>query len=247
MSNLFEIFYIEDDVSIAQAVKEYFEQLNYKVTVFSLIEEAKMTMLKFAPAIVLIDWNMPDGQGDDLCRWIRSKREDLPIIFLTARSDNHYVVSGFQNGADDYVAKPFSLEILHSRILAILRRSTKKEEHRLFCDEITLDKEKLSVFYKQEEVVLSSPEYQLLLTLIENKGKTITRKQLLEQIWDNTGNYVNDNTLTVTMKRLREKLHNPTCLKTIRSFGYRMEDTLHTQRSRLMPSMKNSRVVRCIV
>lgn len=226
MSNPLEIFYIEDDVSIAQAVKEYFEQLNYKVTVFQMIEEAKKTMLKFTPAIVLIDWNMPDGQGDDLCRWIRSKWEDIPIIFLTARSDNHYVVSGFQNGADDYVVKPFSLEVLNSRILAILRRSTKKEEHRLFCDEITLDKDKLSVFYKQEEVVLSSPEYQLLLTLIENKGKTITRKQLLEQIWDNTGNYVNDNTLTVTMKRLREKLHNPNCLKTIRSFGYRMEDTV---------------------
>ena len=226
MNNLLEIFYIEDDASIAQAVKEYFEQLNYKVTVFPIIEEAKKTMLKFTPAIVLIDWNMPDGQGDDLCRWIRSKWEELPIIFLTARPDNHYIISGFQNGADDYVVKPFSLEILHSRILAILRRSTKKEEHRLFCDEITLDKDKLSVFYKQEEVVLSSPEYQLLLTLIENKGKTITRKQLLEQIWDNTGNYVNDNTLTVTMKRLREKLHNPTCLKTIRSFGYRMEDTV---------------------
>lgn len=226
MSNPLEIFYIEDDVSIAQAVKEYFEQLNYKVTVFAIVEEAKKTMLKFTPAIVLIDWNMPDGQGDDLCRWIRSKWEELPIIFLTARSDNHYVVSGFQNGADDYVVKPFSLDILHSRILAILRRSMKKEEHRLFCDEIILDKEKLSVFYKQEEVVLSSPEYQLLLTLIENKGKTVTRKQLLEQIWDNNGNYVNDNTLTVTMKRLREKLHNPTCLKTIRSFGYRMEDTV---------------------
>ena len=226
MSNQLEIFYIEDDVSIAQAVKEYFEQLKYKVTVFSMVEEAKRTMLKFTPAIVLIDWNMPDGQGDELCRWIRSKWEELPIIFLTARSDNHYVVSGFQNGADDYVIKPFSLEILHSRILAILRRSSKKEEHRLFCDEITLDKDKLAVFYKQEEVILSSPEYQLLLTLIENKGKTITRKQLLEQIWDNTGNYVNDNTLTVTMKRLREKLHNPNCLKTIRSFGYRMEDTV---------------------
>ena len=226
MSNSLEIFYIEDDAIIAQAVKEYFELLNYKVTFFPMIEEAKKAMLKFTPTIVLIDWNMPDGQGDDLCRWIRSKWEDLPIIFLTARSDNHYVVSGFQNGADDYVVKPFSLEVLHSRILAILRRSTKKEEHRLFCDEITLDKDKLSVFYKQEEVVLSSPEYQLLLTLIENKGKTITRKQLLEQIWDNTGNYVNDNTLTVTMKRLREKLHNPNCLKTIRSFGYRMEDTV---------------------
>ncbi len=226
MSNPLEIFYIEDDVSIAQAVKEYFERLNYKVTVIPMIEEAKKTLLNYVPAIVLIDWNMPDGQGDDLCRWIRSKWEDLPIIFLTARSDNHNIISGFQNGADDYVVKPFSLEILHSRILAILRRSSKKEEHRLSCDEITLDKDKLAVFYNQEEVVLSSPEYQLLLTLIENKGKTITRKQLLEQIWDNTGNYVNDNTLTVTIKRLREKLHNPNCLKTIRSFGYRMEDTV---------------------
>ena len=226
MSNPLDIYYIEDDASIAQAVKEYFEQLNYKVSVFSMIEDAKKALLSYVPTIVLVDWNMPDGQGDNLCRWIRSKWEDLPIIFLTARSDNHYIISGFQNGADDYVVKPFSLEVLHSRILAILRRSTKKEEHRLFCDEITLDKDKLSVFYKQEEVVLSSPEYQLLLTLIENKGKTITRKQLLEQIWDNTGNYVNDNTLTVAMKRLREKLHNPTCLKTIRSFGYRMEDTV---------------------
>lgn len=226
MSNPLNIYYIEDDVSIAQAVKEYFKQLDYKVSVFSMIEDAKKALLSYMPTIVLIDWNMPDGQGDNLCRWIRSKWEDLPIIFLTARSDNHYIISGFQNGADDYVVKPFSLEILHSRILAILRRSTKKEEHKLYCEEITLDKEKLAVFYKQEEVALSSPEYQLLLMLMENKGKTITRKQLLEQIWDCTGNYVNDNTLTVTMKRLREKLHNPTCLKTIRSFGYRMEDTV---------------------
>ena len=226
MNNSFEIFYIEDDVNIAQSVKDYFEQLNYKVSVFSMIEDAKKALLSYIPTIVLIDWNMPDGQGDNLCLWIRSRWEDLPIIFLTARSDNHNIISGFQNGADDYVVKPFSLEVLHSRILAILRRSTKKEKHRLSCDEITLNKDRLAVFYNQEEVVLSSPEYQLLLTLIENKGKTITRKQLLEQIWDNTGNYVNDNTLTVTMKRLREKLHNPTCLKTIRSFGYRMEDTL---------------------
>ena len=84
----------------------------------------------------------------------------------------------------------------------------------------------MAVYYKQEEITISQPEYQLLLLLMENKGKTITREQLLEQIWDSNGNYVNDNTLTVTMKRLREKLHNPSCLKTIRSFGYRMEDSV---------------------
>lgn len=226
MRNIPEIFYVEDDVSIAQAVKEFFEQLNYKVTVFSMIEEAKRALLNYVPTIILIDWNMPDGQGDNLCRWIRSRWAELPIIFLTVRSDTHNMISGFQNGADDYVVKPFSLEVLRSRIDAILRRSIKTEEHRLNCGEIALDKDKLTVFYNQEEVILSFSEYQLLLMLIENKGKTVTRKQLLEQIWDSTGNYVNDNTLTVTMKRIREKLDNPACLKTIRSFGYRMEDTI---------------------
>lgn len=88
-----------------------------------------------------------------------------------------------------------------------------------------LDKEKTAVYCQQEEIVVSQPEYQLLLLLMENKGKTVTRRQILEQVWDSSGNYVNDNTLTVTMKRLREKLHHPLCLKTIRSFGYRMEDT----------------------
>mgnify|MGYP003291751342 CR=1 FL=1 len=226
MNHLLEIYYVEDDVNIAHSVKEYFEPLNFKVTVFSMIADAQRALRNYIPAMVLIDWNMPDGQGDALCQWIRSKWEDLPIIFLTVRSDTSNIISGFQNGADDYVVKPFSLEILHSRILAILRRTRKKEEHKLCCDEIVLDKDKLAVFYKQEEVILSSSEYELLLLLMENKGKTVTRKQLLEQIWDSTGNYVNDNTLTVTMKRLREKLHHPTCLKTIRSFGYRMEDTI---------------------
>ena len=226
MSNISEIFYVEDDVDIAQAVKEYFEQLNYKVTVFTRIEEVKKALINYVPTIILIDWNMPDGQGDNLCGWIRTRWENLPIIFLTVRSDTQNIISGFQRGADDYVCKPFSLEILHSRMLAVLRRSNKREEHKLYCDDIILDKDRLAVFYHQEEVILSSPEYQLLLTLMENKGKTVTRKQLLEQIWDSTGNYVNDNTLTVTMKRLREKLHNPICLKTIRSFGYRMEDTI---------------------
>lgn len=84
----------------------------------------------------------------------------------------------------------------------------------------------MSVFWEQEEILLSQPEYQLLLLLMKNKGKTVTRRQLLEQVWDSNGNYVNDNTLTVTMKRLREKLHNPTCLKTIRSFGYRLEESI---------------------
>ena len=169
---------------------------------------------------------MPDGQGNDLCRWLRLRWLQLPVIFLTVRGDSHDVVGGFQKGADDYVVKPFELEVLHSRILALLRRTGQVKVNCYHCDSLTLDMDKMSVFCDGEELVLSQPEYQILLLLMENKGKTVTRKQLLEKVWDSNGNYVNDNTLTVTIKRLREKLHQPACLKTIRSFGYRMEDTL---------------------
>lgn len=221
-----DVYYVEDDETIAQAVKEYLEQQNCRVTVFGRIADARQALRNHVPAIILVDWNMPDGQGDVLCKWIRFRWRELPVIFLTVRGDAHDIVSGFQNGADDYVVKPFELEVLYSRILALLRRAGQKKETRFFCDHLLLDTEKLSVFCNQEEVLLSQPEYQLLLLLMENKGKTVTRKQLLEQVWDSNGNYVNDNTLTVTMKRLREKLRNPSCLKTIRSFGYRMEDTI---------------------
>ena len=223
---MIDIYCIEDDENIAQSVKTYMEQRDAKVTVLGTIAEARRALRNHTPAIVLLDWNMPDGQGEELCQWIRARWSRLPLIFLTVRGESHDVVSGFQNGADDYVVKPFDLDILYSRILALLRRAGQEEKTRLFCDHLLLDKEKMAVFCDQEEIVLSQPEYQLLLLLMENKGKTVTRKQLLEQIWDSNGNYVNDNTLTVTMKRLREKLQNPSCLKTIRSFGYRMEDSI---------------------
>lgn len=223
---MIDVYYAEDDEVIAQSVKEYLEQQNCKVTVFGTINDIRKALGSHLPSILLLDWNMPDGQGNELCRWIRERWTDLPVIFLTVRGDSRDIIAGFQNGTDDYVVKPFELAILYSRMLALLRRAGKPKGTKLFCDNLTLDKEKMAVYYKQEEITISQPEYQLLLLLMENKGKTITREQLLEQIWDSNGNYVNDNTLTVTMKRLREKLHNPSCLKTIRSFGYRMEDSV---------------------
>ena len=221
------VYYVEDDWDIAESVKTYLEIRQMEVSVFYSIADAKQELMKKRPAILLADRNMPDGNGDELCRWIRRLwGNQLPILYLTVRGETADIVQGFQDGADDYVVKPFELEVLYSRILALLRRSGQTKETRLFCDHLQLDTDKMSVFCEQEEVLLSQPEYQLLLLLMENKGKTVTRKQLLEQVWDSNGNYVNDNTLTVTMKRLREKLHNPTCLKTIRSFGYRMEESI---------------------
>lgn len=150
--------------------------------------------------------------------------KELPVIFLTVRGESQDIVAGFSDGADDYVVKPFELEVLHSRILALLRRTQRVKETSLFCGDIVLDREKIAVYCGLEEVALSQPEYQLLLFLMENKGRTLMRSQILERVWDMNGNYVNDNTLTVTMKRLREKLHHPACIKTVRSFGYRMEE-----------------------
>jgi DNA-binding response OmpR family regulator len=223
---LVDLYYIEDDLNIAFAVKEYLEQKNFKVTIFATLAKAKQDLKEHVPTCVLLDWNMPDGHGDSMCQWIRSNWKELPVIFLTVRSDSIDIVSGFRSGADDYVVKPFELEVLYSRIMALLRRTGNVAEQYLSCDGIMIDQNRHTVFCYSEEIRLSEVEYQLLLYLMQNKGKTVTREKILEQVWDVKGNYVNNNTLTVTIKRMRDKLHQPECLKTVRSVGYRMEDTI---------------------
>lgn len=218
------IYYIEDDENIARLVSEYLNRQGCSVSIFPTIAGAKEAFAGKLPTLALVDWNMPDGTGSAFCQWIRARWKDLPVIFITVRGDSRDIVSGFQNGADDYVVKPFELEVLYSRIQALLRRTRDVAGKYLSCGEISLDREKRQVYRNGAEVPLSPVEYQLLLTLLENKGRTVTRQSLLEKIWDSSGNFVNDNTLTVTMKRLREKLQQPSCLKTVRSVGYRMEE-----------------------
>ncbi len=221
-----DLYYVEDDPHIAGIVKEYLEQRDFRVTVCPTLSQARQALEERVPALVLLDWNMPDGRGDSLCQWIRRSRKELPIIFLTVRGDSADIVRGFQNGADDYVVKPFALEVLHSRILALLRRAGNVTGQYLSCDGIVIDRSRQTVSCHGDEVTLSPAEYQLLLYLMQNKGKTVTREKILEQIWDLNGSYVNDNTLTVTVKRLRDKLGAPECLRTVRSVGYRMEDRI---------------------
>ena len=223
---MIELYYAEDDAHIAGIVKEYLEQKNIRVTICDTFAAVRQALKVRVPTIVLLDWNMPDGHGDDLCRWIRGTWKELPVIFLTVRGDSRDIVTGFQSGADDYVVKPFALEVLYSRIQALLRRTGNVASQYLSCDGIVIDLNRRLVSCQSEEVCLSLAEYQLLLYLMQNKGRTVTRERILEQVWDLNGNYVNNNTLTVTVKRLRDKLHQPPCLKTVRSVGYRMEDTI---------------------
>lgn len=222
---MMDLYYMEDDLSIAGAVKEYLEQKGFRVTICATLVQAREALNMQVPALVLLDWNMPDGRGDSLCQWIRSNFQDLPVMFLTVRGDSGDIVSGFQSGADDYVVKPFELEVLYSRILALLRRSGNVAKQYLSCGGIMVDTNRRTVFCHSKEVHLSAAEYDLLLYLMQNKGRTVTREKILEEVWDVHGNYVNNNTLTVTMKRLRDKLYQPDCLITVRSVGYRMEDT----------------------
>ncbi|MCI8543464.1 MAG: response regulator transcription factor [Lachnospiraceae bacterium] len=223
---MIELCYVEDNPDLADTVKQYLAQKGFCVTVCATLAQARQTLQANVPTLVLLDWNMPDGRGDRLCQWIRSRWKELPVIFLTVRGDSADIVSGFKSGADDYVVKPFELEVLYSRILALLRRTRDTAGQYLSCGGIVIDRSRMTVSCQGEEISLSISEYQLLLYLIQNKGRTVTREKILEQVWDMNGNYVNDNTLTVTMKRLRDKLSQPACLKTVRSVGYRMEDTI---------------------
>ncbi|MEZ3468472.1 MAG: response regulator transcription factor [Schaedlerella sp.] len=222
---MMEIYYVEDDENISRSVSEFLGKYGYRVSVFPTIADAKQALKQACPTLMLVDWNMPDGNGNLLVRWIRANWKELPIMFLTVRGDSCDVISGFQNGADDYVTKPFELDVLLLRISALLRRTGDVSGQYLSCDSIALDQKRMLVFCDTEEICLSPLEYQVLFYLLRHKGKTVTRRKLLEEIWDINGNYVNDNTLTVTIKRLREKLHQPLCLKTVRSVGYRMEDS----------------------
>ncbi len=218
-----KVLYIEDDLDIAEYVKTYLERKNFIVQIYSDINIAKEIVKSNIPDVCLIDINLSNESGRDLCVWLRKNYSELPIIFITVKNETQDIVEGFEIGADDYITKPFELEILNSRIKALLRRN--KNTNGLYtCKDILLDETKVKVFVKGKEIALSHIEYDLLLILIKNKNATVTRKKLLQMLWDNNGNFVNDNTLTVTVKRLREKLKNPNYLKTVYSFGYRLED-----------------------
>ena len=218
-----KIYYVEDDENIANEIVSYLNQKGYDAYSVNSMAEAKDIVKRRMPELMLIDWNLPDGTGENLCKLIRKEYPELPVIFITVKDAVNDIINAFKTGADDYITKPFDLEILYSRINALLRRSGGVGSI-LTCNAIRIDKSTYKVFVDNKEISLSHIEYKLLLLLMENKNHTVMRDKLLELIWDVNGNYVNNYTLTVAMKRLREKLHNPECIKTIRSFGYRMEE-----------------------
>lgn len=219
------ILLVEDDHAIAAALAPFLTERGCRVTCCAALSQARGMLEPPLPDVAVLDWNLPDGEGAAFCRELRQRWPRLPLLLLTVRDDTQDILTGFSCGADDYVTKPFDREVLYARLLALRRRNRLDDGDGLSCGEIRLDPARQTVTRQGEPVALAPLEYHLLYLLLQNQGRTVTRQQLLDALWDQNGHFVNDNTLTVTMKRLREKLGRPACLKTVRSFGYRLEES----------------------
>ncbi len=220
-----KILLVEDNETIIMGLKYSLEQEGFEVLSAKNTKESKEKLNKEKVDLILLDVSLPDGNGFDICKEIK-QNSDIPVIFLTAQDEETSVVLGLDLGADDYIVKPFRTRELISRINSVLRRYGKKEGSLSIIQykNIKIDTNKAVVYKDNEEIVFTSLEYKILLLLFSNQNKLITREQLLERIWDVAGNFVNDNTLTVYIKRIREKLEDETIIKTVRGLGYRVGD-----------------------
>ena len=218
------ILLVEDDETILFGIESALKRKGYVCTGCASVRQAK-ELFPGGFQLVLLDLNLPDGSGYDFCRWVK-ERADTPVIFLTVRDDVSDITRGLDMGADDYITKPFHVAVLESRIAAVLRRTPAAGGNVLICGNIRLDKEKIQVMLDDKPVDTTALEYRLLEVLMENKGRTLPRNLILDKLWDAEGNFVNDNTLTVTVKRLRKKLMDTEYIVTIRGIGYRMEEKI---------------------
>lgn len=220
-----KILLVEDNETIVMGLKYSLEQENFQVISALNVEKAKEILNQETIDLILLDVTLPDGNGFELCKYIKQKL-DVPVIFLTAQDEETSVVVGLDMGADDYIVKPFRTRELISRINSVLRRYDKNIEKASIVQykNIKIDTNMAKVYKDNEEIIFTSLEYKILLMLFTNQNKLITREELLDKIWDIAGNFVNDNTLTVYIKRIREKLEDDTIIKTVRGLGYRIGD-----------------------
>lgn len=224
------ILLIEDDSTITAGLAYSLEQEGWSVTCKGTLAQGKNALETGEYQLLLVDVGLPDGSGYDLCAAAKSR--NIPVIFATARGDEGSVVLGLDMGADDYIVKPFRLREVASRIRAVLRRAAGEREQLVRLGELAVDTQKGQVTRNGTPILLTALEYRLLLTFLSHPGQTLTRGQLLEGIWDVAGNFVNDNTLSVYIKRLRDKLEMPghPLISTVRGMGYRLEVDGHDKK-----------------
>lgn len=219
------ILFVEDNEDIAVGIKYAIEREQFNITICKTVKKAKESIDSKEYDLILLDIILPDGNGLELYKYIKEKY-NIPIIFLTAKDTENDIVKGLDLGADDYIIKPFRMRELISRIKSVLRRNGCFSTIKI--GDIKFDEQNNTIYKNDEQVNLTALEYKIMSILVENIGKLVTREYLLSRIWDISSNFVNDNTLTVYVKRLREKIEDnpnqPKIIKTVRGIGYKIEN-----------------------
>lgn len=222
---MYRLLLVEDDKTIVTNLTAFLRSEGFEVKSASGQSEALAALEQERCDLILLDISLSDGNGFAVCSAVKAEY-DIPVIFLTASGDEYSTVTGFNIGADDYIPKPFRPRELISRMKNVLRR-TGKSGGAIRIGEVTVDTVKGTAVKNGVDLYLSALEYRLLLIFINNRGSVLSRNKLLEEIWDAAGEFVNDNTLTVYIKRLRDKIEadpqNPQLIKTVRGIGYRMD------------------------
>ena len=226
-----KILLLEDDAGLIDGLVYSLERNGFSLDVVRTVKDAENYLSKHEYDLLLLDVTLPDGTGFEVCEQVRKIGSDVPIIFLTAADEEINVIRGLDSGGDDYITKPFKLGELCSRIKALLRRAgmkTKKDTSVLHAGDITIDLLSSRVLFKNKTLDLTAAEYRLLCLLIRNVNMVVTRNMILDELWDGSGNFVDDNTLSVYIRRLREKVEtdpsHPEHLMTVRGFGYRWNE-----------------------
>lgn len=218
------ILIIEDDITLNKGIMLTLRQNDINIKQAFTLEDSRNILKKEKVDLIILDVNLPDGNGFDFCKEIREK-STIPIIFLTACDMELDIVTGLELGADDYITKPFSLMVLRARVMVALRRlENKNSNNKITIDNLILDFDKMEFTKDNNKINLSKTEQKLLKMLITNKGRVLTREQLIDNVWDNDSEFVEENALTVNIKRLREKIEDnkskPKYIKTVYGIGY---------------------------
>ena len=217
------ILIVEDDENLSRGIAFAFEQDGYSVLKATTIRAGQACFEQNNIDIVILDLGLPDGNGIELCKSIREK-SSVPIIMLTVCDMETDEVSGLMAGADDYITKPFSLSVLRARVETVLRRLEVKENHFILSGGYRLDTNGFKLFNDNVEIPISATEFRLLKYLMSNAGQILSKEQILAALWDNQGNFVDENTLSVNISRIRAKIGDdpkkPKTLKTIHGMGY---------------------------
>ncbi|MCY6370603.1 response regulator transcription factor [Clostridium ganghwense] len=218
------VLIVEDDEGLSRGMSFSFNKAGYKVYTAFNLKSANKLIKQVHIDMIILDLNLPDGNGIDFCKEIR-KSSSVPIIMLTARDLETDEVEGLYSGADDYITKPFSLSVLMARVNSIFRRSVdNSKSNEIKSGDIVVNLDNLKVYKKDKELTISSTEFKLLKYLMKNKGQVLLKEQILSSLWDDSGNFVDENTLPVTIRRLRKKIEddssNPEYIKTVHGMGY---------------------------